>query len=545
MMKNINNIFNILKSLTVLIIVLLATVFSSFTGKKAEIVSEDRAGNFNIGWASIDITPDKPVLLAGQFFARVSEGVLDPVTATVLALEYGTGPSSEKAIMISCDLVSISENFRDNVRNLLKNTIPEVNSDQIFLNATHTHTAPSVGSATDTKSMYGVELDAMSPADCQKYISERIAKATEEAWKNRKPGGISFGLGQAVVGHNRHSVDMNGKSVMYKNANFPEFSHVEGYVDHSVNLLYTWDKKSKLTGMIINVPCPSQVTESIFQISADYWYETRLEVRKRFGKNIYILPQCSAAGDQAPHIQVGAKDEERMQRLIVQDKVPGGRSSLGQRRQIALRIADAVTSVYPYMKDNIDWDPVFEHRAEQMELSRRIIDTSGIRNAPDATRRLTGLVDANTPESYAEQYNQLLQEITENPEIKKKDPHWYVGITNAYSKMRGSTGRPDRPSPGQHPAKMPVEIHVVRIGDIAFATNPFELYLDYGIRIKGRSPAIQTFLVQLTGSGGYLPSARAVAGGSYGAASTAIGPEGGQELVEKTLEMINAVWHKK
>jgi len=37
-----------------------------------------------------------------------------------------------------------------------------------------------------------------------------------------------------------------------------------------------------------------------------------------------------------------------------------------------------------------------------------------------------------------------------------------------------------------------------------------------------------------------------VAGGSYGAvpASTLMGPEGGQELVEKTLEMINSIWEE-
>ena len=40
---------------------------------------------------------------------------------------------------------------------------------------------------------------------------------------------------------------------------------------------------------------------------------------------------------------------------------------------------------------------------------------------------------------------------------------------------------------------MPVEVHIIRIGDVVIATNPFELYLDYGMRIKGRSPAVQTF----------------------------------------------------
>jgi hypothetical protein len=55
---------------------------------------------------------------------------------------------------------------------------------------------------------------------------------------------------------------------------------------------------------------------------------------------------------------------------------------------------------------------------------------------------------------------------------------------------------------------------------------------------------VQTFLVQHVGSGTYLPTERAVSGKSYGAvpASTPVGPEGGRELAEKTLEMINSMW---
>jgi hypothetical protein len=90
-----------------------------------------------------------------------------------------------------------------------------------------------------------------------------------------------------------------------------------------------------------------------------------------------------------------------------------------------------------------------------------------------------------------------------------------------------------------------MELHVLRIGDVAMATNPFELFMDYGQRIKARSQAIQTFLVQLAcGTGGYLPTARAIAGRSYEAepASNRVGPEGGQELVEKTLRFIKKLF---
>jgi hypothetical protein len=185
------------------------------------------------------------------------------------------------------------------------------------------------------------------------------------------------------------------------------------------------------------------------------------------------------------------------------------------------------------MKDNIEWDPVFEHRMEIVELSRRLI---GIEDVNSALKE---------SETYKEQYNTLLLEIQGNPDIRQK-PGWYTDISRIYTLMKRGQSVKERYELEKMRPKMPVEVHVLRIGDIVIATNPFELYLDYGMRIKGRSPAIQTFLVQLTGSGSYLPPSRSVAGGSYGAvpASTLIGPEGGQELVEKTLEMINSIWEE-
>ena len=89
----------------------------------------------------------------------------------------------------------------------------------------------------------------------------------------------------------------------------------------------------------------------------------------------------------------------------------------------------------------------------------------------------------------------------------------------------------------------PMELHVIRLGDVAFASNPFELYMDYGFRIMSRSKAVQTFLIQLSGdSGGYLPTARAVPGGGYSATVYEVGPEGGQVFVEETLKAINSLW---
>ena len=91
----------------------------------------------------------------------------------------------------------------------------------------------------------------------------------------------------------------------------------------------------------------------------------------------------------------------------------------------------------------------------------------------------------------------------------------------------------------------PTEVHVIRLGSIAIATNPYELFLDFGNQIKARSLAEQTFLIQLCcGSEGYLPTKKAEAGGHYSAfvSSGHVGHIGGEQLVRQTLQDINGMF---
>ena len=89
-----------------------------------------------------------------------------------------------------------------------------------------------------------------------------------------------------------------------------------------------------------------------------------------------------------------------------------------------------------------------------------------------------------------------------------------------------------------------IEVHVLRIGDAVVCTNPFELFTEYGIQMKARSKAVQTFVVQLAGWGEYLPTEEAVRGGHYSAIvhSNQVGPEGGRILVDRTVAMIESLW---
>ena len=92
------------------------------------------------------------------------------------------------------------------------------------------------------------------------------------------------------------------------------------------------------------------------------------------------------------------------------------------------------------------------------------------------------------------------------------------------------------------------DMHVVRLGDAVFASNPFELYLYYGQNIKARSRAGQTFLVQLSGGAdlpaGYLPSPDAEKFGGYGGLiiNGQVGSDGGYQLADLTVEAIGRLF---
>ena len=507
----------------------------------------EQAGPLSVGWASADLTPEKPVVLTGFSRARVSEGVLDPINAMVLVIEsVRDGDAGDMVIMVSCDLISISNGLRDQVRAKVKQSLPRIDANAVVLNATHTHCAPETRTSSDLSeklgkygleiplawSRWGIDLGVMSPLDYLEFASDQIAKAIRQAWKNRKPGGVSFGLGHAVVGHNRLTAYIDGGSRMYGKTDEPGFSHIEGYEDHSVNLLYTWNADRQLTGVLINVAVPSQASGGS-HISADFWHETRNELRKRLGARLFVLPQCSAAGDQSPVVLVAKKAEARMERL----------TGWSRREQIAVRIADAVTSVLPAMEETIDWNPAFAHRMERLELSRRRLSEQDIKTPRKTHHRPQLETVEEAFERLREEYRTMRRKIEEKPEVKRKRG-WFNAITGVYWRMARASRVLDRFELQKTQPTVPVEVHVIRLGDMAIATNPFELYLDFGVQVKARSKAVQTFVVQLAGNGSYVPTERSVAGGAYGAIpeSTEVGPEGGRELVEQTLELLDSLW---
>jgi hypothetical protein len=475
--------------------------------------------NVKIGWATRNVTPDRPVVLGALFRMRVSEGVDGPVTVTAMALSTDEA-TSDSIIFVSCDVGGFrhkwydENNFLALCRDAIRARSSEIDVNKLVLNATHTHTYPNF-----LINRYNQELpeDVMTAEEYMEILRTGIADAVVEAWNNREAAGVSWGLGTAVVGHNRRATYfdeeasrsagaiVNGFTKMYGDTNDPQFSHIEGYEDHYVDLLYTWDNANRLTGVVVNLACPSQETEGAMYVSADFWHEVRTEIRKRHGKEIQILVQCSAAGDQSPRRLWYKAAEERMLKL----------RGLTMREEIGNRVANAVDDVLPVARASIETVLPLRHVVKEIQLPRRIVTDE------EATAVRADLAKLEAEAKTGKNNYRIAmrcKRVLERYELQKKFP------------------------------VIPMQLHVVRLGDMAFVTTRFELFLDYGIRIKARSPAVQTFIIQLTADDGwngtYLPSERAVANKGYGGGvyDNEIGPEGGRVIVEETVKALNELW---
>lgn len=466
------------------------------------------ADQLYIGHTSTDISPTLPVAVTGQFNLRIAEEAETPLTANVLVLEnQRNNLASEIAVLVSCDVLYIPVDLIREVREKVKATLPDLEVEKIIFNATHTHTAPVLLENGE----YLIPKEGVTQVkDYRDFFVKQISEAIIQAWNTRTEGAVAWGLSYAVAGYNRRISYSDGTAGMNSNTNLPEFRNLEGSEDHDVNTLFFWDKAGKLLATVVGVASPAQEVESRVAVNADFWHPVREGIRNKYGQDVTVIALLSAAGDLSPHLRYRKAADDRMREL----------RNLSRTEEIARRIIQAVDESYQTVKEKRHFSLAMEHKTEMLPLPERLVTERNFREA----------------KTFVSEAKSQIQEDPENADRLFRMMKWQEATLERYQKQSNHSK-----------LVYEMELHVIRLGDVALCTNEFELFSDYGIRIQARSKALQTFVIQLAGSpawGSYLPTTKAVEGGAYSAVihSSLIGPEGGQILVDRTVELINSMW---
>ena len=491
-------------------------------------------GKIKIGWSEVSLVPKgKKVKLVGQFYERISDEVETPISVTALAIESG----DDSVIFCSCDLVSVGSGLLRAVREEL--AYEDIPTDKIILSAIHTHT--SLGFSNSGDSIGGSSLsvlesllpsvkyeklvsydgdDLIDGDEAFEFIKERISLAIKTAWNERDEGTYAQGFGRAAVGMCRRVCYSDGSAKMWGDTDTATFTELEGGNDSGIELLFTYGADGALSGVVANVACPAQVLEHRSFISSDYFGKVKRILREKYGEGIFLLGLVSPAGDQCPRDMIRwvepetpINDPNIVRGEVTRRVADPSMFDIRGCERIARRIS---TEIIAAEEDITESDLVSEatliHKNITLDMPLRRVTPEEIANA---TRAIREFADKNAGKTI---------NFADNARM-----HIYAG-TVARGKVQESIDM------------VPIEVHIVRLGNIAFATNPYELFLDYGNRIRARSKASQTFLIQLAcGSYGYLPTEKAERGSHYSAyvSSGTSGHEGGDLLVRKTLSEIN------
>ena len=461
-------------------------------------------GSLRVGAAVVDITPSRPVALMGQFHTRIAQRVETPLRAVALAVDSGSAADG-RVVWIACDLTALPRSVLERFRARFKARVPGLDGRQVILSATHTHTAP-VLSEDFEELLIRYPLpevgSLLRPQEYVEFLVEKLCQVAAEAWAKLEPAGVSWTLGFAAVGENRRAGFTTGETRMYGNTAEPGFRRLEGGQDPGVETLFFWDSHKRLLAAAVNVNCPAQEVEERTVIHADFWHEARERIRRGVGKpDLPVLGWCGAAGDLSPHPMLRRAAEARMNRL----------RGVSREQELGRRISGAVLDTLEVARSDIRWRVPLVHRVEEMRLTPRAIRPE---EYEEARRALSEYAKLREPDSRTRALMGLERSIVDRYEESEPRPFM-------------------------------AEVHVVRIGDVAIASNPFELFSEYGVQIKARCPALQTFIVQLSnGYGLYVPSEAAVRGGGYSGRPhvSRVGPQGGQQLVDATVHALERLF---
>ncbi len=321
-----------------------------------------------------------------------------------------------------------------------------------------------------------------------------LVELARETIKSARPGKIGWGKGTAQIGFNRRLCWADGSHTMHGDATREDFAGLEGPDDPQHLALFAADTDGKLIAVLHHNTTHPTLFYGSTVFSVGFPGEARRILRKELG-GIPVLYLNGAQGDITCRDLLNRRKESREQAV----------QRLGQL------MADETLRLH---KDTEYCDnPVLDHTYEDLEVDVRL---------PKPER----LVEAR----------KVLARIDAGEKIRGMQMIQAFGAVHLQELF------------GESPVDT-LPVHSIRIGDVALITQPCELYCQFALDIKRRSPAPITAVVGLAdGYCGYCPTIYGILGGGYSGEPiywTRLEPHAGYKIVESAGRMVNSLWREQ
>ncbi|MHC4461472.1 MAG: neutral/alkaline non-lysosomal ceramidase N-terminal domain-containing protein [Planctomycetota bacterium] len=273
------------KRITTAVTVLIVGLFLT----TSPIESKENGFVLHAGTAKIDITPEKPVKMAGYSSRTgLSKGVHDPLSARAVAFQN----SGKRLVLVSTDIIGFYNGTADYLRKIILKEF-KLKPSELFLSAIHTHSGPSL--AIDKKKRHPNNL---------KYTENLKAKLIEvirEALDTMRPVHIGSAIGHSPIGANRRemTIDSSDKSSIKLGRN------PYGPIDKEVLVMkLAKPDGTQIAALFDYATHATSLGPKNYIISGDVLGLAEQFVEKSLGENVIAPAFAGASGDIDPWFRV-------------------------------------------------------------------------------------------------------------------------------------------------------------------------------------------------------------------------------------------------
>jgi len=177
-------------------------VTSSVQSQESRSVLRKESPGLHAGTAKVDITPKKPVNMAGYGSRKgLSKDVHDPLSARIVVFEN----NDKRLVLVSSDLIGFYNGTAEYMRKVILDEF-QLEPSELFLSAIHTHAGPSL--TIDKEKGHPNNLEYTE------RLKVKLIGVIRKALSNMGPVHIGAGIGYSPVGMNRRElrIDSSGNS---------------------------------------------------------------------------------------------------------------------------------------------------------------------------------------------------------------------------------------------------------------------------------------------------------------------------------------------
>lgn len=442
------------------------------------------------GFAEADITPEIGMEVPGGYSKAYCRTIHDPCKVRAAVFDDG----QMRVALVGVDAGFVYRPMVVEARKLIQERTG-IQPEAVLIGASHSHSSGPLGivqvgqydQASDLVKRLAYEKSSCADARYVAKVRDKIVEAVCAADHARVPVACGAGLGKEDrVAFNRRLRMKNGVTFTHPGQNNSDVLEYAGPTDPAVGVLGAWDSSGKLLGCVVNFCC--HATTSPEGISANYVYYLERAIRGTMGADAIVVFLQGYAGDvtQVDNLSPGeVPNGERWAEIV------GGRVG-----------AEAAKTLL-----SMERGPLvpLDARSKLLRINRRTPKPVRVKRCLEMVQKEPGEVG---PTEWA-----FAKEIVLLDALRAVSP------------------------------AAEVEIQAIQIGPVVLLANPGELFCQYGLDARLRSPFKITFPVGYANDfAGYVPTEEAFGphGGGYETRLTScsnLEVKAGPEMVEAALEM--------